>query len=343
MTTRTSPARPIPTTGAAHPSLAWLATGSWGFRSIAAAVDLRLFTILSGGRAAGIRQIAHDLRIRYRSAEALVTACVSLGLLESTALGYRNSPAAEDLLVEGRPGDLRMLLDHHDDEIRQHTAEAIRGTGPVRGSGDADGPSRTALLSWLARESLGPVSARALAASFDFGRYRALLDVGGGSGVYSLELCGARPRLTATVLDRRHACEAARENIAAAGLGDRITCVCHDPLDDVPLPAGHDLVLLAQVISDWDPHTVRAVFERCFAAVARGGGIVVCEPLLAPGRDGPAPVALMGLRRVVETGTGRCYSTTEVRQCLTETGFVDVHVVPVDAVGCVSAVVGRKA
>ena len=47
--------------------------------------------------------------------------------------------------------------------------------------------------------SLGP--ARLLAKRLDLKDRRKLLDVGGGSGAYSIALCAANPRLSATILD----------------------------------------------------------------------------------------------------------------------------------------------
>lgn len=50
-----------------------------------------------------------------------------------------------------------------------------------------------------------------------------LLDVGGGRGLYAIELCRAHPDLTATVFDNPDSLEAAGREIRTAGLAGRVT------------------------------------------------------------------------------------------------------------------------
>jgi Ca2+-binding RTX toxin-like protein len=50
----------------------------------------------------------------------------------------------------------------------------------------------------------------------------ALLDIGGGSGAYDIELCRRNPNLRATVFDLPPVCKTATEKVGSAGFGDRI-------------------------------------------------------------------------------------------------------------------------
>ncbi|MFQ5881026.1 MAG: methyltransferase [Candidatus Methylomirabilales bacterium] len=50
-------------------------------------------------------------------------------------------------------------------------------------------------------EAMARHAAEALVQVVDFSAYRHLLDVGGGSGAYSIALCRAHPSLQATILD----------------------------------------------------------------------------------------------------------------------------------------------
>lgn len=51
---------------------------------------------------------------------------------------------------------------------------------------------------------------------------RRLLDVGGGHGLYSIELCRRNPELLATVFDSSRALDVAREQIGAVGMDERV-------------------------------------------------------------------------------------------------------------------------
>jgi hypothetical protein len=75
-----------------------LSTGLWSFKTLAGALDLKIFTRLSGGRSATVQDMADELGFAHRPADLLMTACASLGLLERSGEGYRNT---EHFLVQG--------------------------------------------------------------------------------------------------------------------------------------------------------------------------------------------------------------------------------------------------
>ena len=86
---------------------------------------------------------------------------------------------------------------------------------------DSEEPELLALF-WEAMHSLSTLSARELGAHLDLSASTALLDVGGGSGAYDIELSRRYPNLRATVFDLPLVCEIASTKIAAAGYEDRI-------------------------------------------------------------------------------------------------------------------------
>lgn len=65
-----------------------LAVGFWQFKTFAAAVELSLFTRLSGGWAVTVRQAAADLDIHERAADVFLAACASLELLDKDGPHY---------------------------------------------------------------------------------------------------------------------------------------------------------------------------------------------------------------------------------------------------------------
>jgi tRNA1(Val) A37 N6-methylase TrmN6 len=69
---------------------------------------------------------------------------------------------------------------------------------------------------------LGP--AAALAKHADLSSRKHLLDVGGGSGAFTIMLCRRNPELRATILDLPNALRVARSFVDEAGLGERVSC-----------------------------------------------------------------------------------------------------------------------
>ena len=195
---------------------------------------------------------------------------------------------------------------------------------------------------WEAMYSTSIFTARALGGAVDLTGRRRLLDVGGGSGAYPIELCRLFPGLTATVLDLPHVCEIAAGKIELAGLGDRISTRPGDFLTDAALPGGHDTLLLSMILHDWDEPTNRELLAKAYAALPAGGLVIVSELLLDADRTGPAPAALMGMNMLVETEGGRNYSDAEYADWLTGAGFTEVRTVRFDAPGANGVVLGVK-
>ena len=122
-------------------------------------------------------------------------------------------------------------------------------------------------------------AARVLAGRLDLGGARSLLDVGGGSGAFSIALCAANPGLRATVLDLPAVLAVAAEQRAAAGLTDRISLL---PGDAPPAewPGGQDVVLMSYLLSALDDEQIDVVLARAAACLDAGGLLVVHDFVL---------------------------------------------------------------
>ncbi|WP_092625698.1 methyltransferase [Jiangella sp. DSM 45060] len=328
-----------------------LSIGFWSFKTLASAYELGLFARLSGTDGHTVDELARMLGVGQRPAELLVTACASIGLLELRNGRYVNSAVADEFLVPGKAyhfGGWVQMLDRRLYPAWGRLSEAVRTNRPTSWNPDeqahlfdSEDPELLALF-WEAMHSLSTLTARELAAHVELSGSAALLDVGGGSGAYDIELCRRYPHLRATVLDLPPVCEIAAEKIKAAGHADRIAVAPGDFLADPELPAGHDVVLLSMIMHDWSDEQDLAILRKCFAALPPGGQIVISELLVDEEKAGPPAAALMGLNMLVETTGGRNYTAAEYEQWLRATGFVDVRTVSFEAAGANGAVLARK-
>jgi 3-hydroxy-5-methyl-1-naphthoate 3-O-methyltransferase len=328
-----------------------LVTGFWSFKTFAAAVELDLFSRLAGGRTVTVAGAEELLGLRDRPADLLLTACASLGLLERAGDGYRNTALAEEFLVRGKPyyfGGQVTYCDNRTYLPWHRVGEALRTDRPLTWDPQTQESMFTTadpqLLAtfWEAMYSTSIFTARALGGAVDLGGRRRLLDVGGGSGAYPIELCRQWPDLTATVLDLHHVCEIAAGKIDLAGLADRISTRPGNFLADPALPQGHDTVLFSMILHDWDEPTNRDLLAKAYAALPAGGLVIVSELLLDADRTGPAAAALMGMNMLVETEGGRNYSDAEYAEWLAGTGFGEIRTVRFDAPGANGVVLGVK-
>ncbi len=110
----------------------------------------------------------------------------------------------------------------------------------------------------------------------DFGAYRRVLDVGGNSGEFLLQLCRRHPALEGTVLDLPLVCEIGMEHLLAEPEYRRIGFVKADVRRD-PLPGGYDLVTFKSMLHDWPDAEARGFLAKAAGALAPGGTLLVFE------------------------------------------------------------------
>jgi len=329
-----------------------LTNGFMSFKTFAAGVEMGVFTKLAEGRTVTVEEFAELLEIDYRPANALVTALTSIELLEKDGDRYRNSAVAEEFLVEGRPyffGGYLQFYNHAMYPGWQHLTNSLRTNRPMfMDSEKQDSVFESAedrfLMDffWNAMHALAGFTAHALSEVYDFSQHRRLLDVGGGSGGFPIEICRRIPTLSASVYELPHVCTIVDEKVKAAEMEKVVVSVPGDFNADDVLPGGHDAILLSQVLHCGDEKANRELLDKCFAALEPGGSVLICELLLNPDRTGPSTAALMGLNMLLSHPGGQNYSETEYTAWLTDAGFVEPHVVRFEAAGANGAVIARK-
>ena len=269
-----------------------------------------------------------ELGLAPRVAPALLAFLASQGLVERDEQGrFRATPATEQFLVRSSPrfaGGRALLFQGFHERIGR-LGEALASGKPLAGAGQADmfGGFDEEDQRWFAEGMLANAIAGAeqLRCEVDFSRFRRLLDVGGSSGGYTLALLDAHPSLEATIFDLEAVRPLAEERITERGLSERCRFVAGSFFDD-PLPAGHDALLLANILHDWETAECRRILTACHEAIEPEGTIVVVEPMLAEDLSGPEHASVSGLTMALLGGENRTQS--RIGELLLEAGFAEV-------------------
>jgi 2-polyprenyl-3-methyl-5-hydroxy-6-metoxy-1,4-benzoquinol methylase len=148
---------------------------------------------------------------------------------------------------------------------------------------------------------------------------RSLLDIGGGHGWYSAQLCRRHPRLTATVLDLPGSAAVGREIIAGAGMADRVRYRDGDAIT-ADLGGGYDAVLCFNLVHHLEQDQIPGLFGRIREALAPGGSLAVLDVFADPGRRAPATANYLALFVYLSSGS-RVYTPAQLRGWLREAGF----------------------
>lgn len=166
----------------------------------------------------------------------------------------------------------------------------------------------------------------AIAASYDFGQWESLMDIGGGNGKLLAEILRAHPTLRGVLADLPHVLERAQERgFLGNGLETRSKLQPCDFFREIP--GGCRAYLMKSVIHDWDDVRAHAILANCRQAVPDNGVLLLAEWTL-PDENRPVTGRLMDVAMMVLTG-GKERSVEEHRDLLAGAGFHLKQVVPV--------------
>ncbi len=305
-------------------------------RVILTAVELDVFTAI--GEGGTTKQIAGKIQGAVRATEMLLNALASLGLLEKRAGVYRNTAVAARFLVDGTADSARMAQLHTVNMWKRwsNLTEAVQAGSAV--APKADNGWVKSFIAAMDHNARG--RARAVAQIVEGNGARQMLDLGGGSGAYSIAFAKAVPGLHSEIIDLPEVLPLAQDYVHRAGLDDRISTRAGDMLS-VPLEAGkYDLVLLAAICHMFSPEENQRLFERAYAALAPKGRLVVSDFVLEADKTAPRFAALFALNMLVGTRAGSSYSEPEYDAWLKQAGFAQSRRVRLP--GPASLMIGTK-
>jgi (2Fe-2S) ferredoxin/predicted O-methyltransferase YrrM len=292
-------------------------------RILLTAIELDAFSAVGAG--ANAVEAAARMGADARAAAMLLNALVAMELLEKSGEVFRCAPAAARFFAAGAPFDARAAMGHFVNMWDRWTrlTEAVRtGTAPdcedLSDRGDEWTEPFIAAMHRIATEA-----APAVVAAVGASGVRRILDVGGGSGAYSIAFARAEPGLRADILDLSPVLPIARRHIEAAGLSDRISTSAGDLRSD-PLGLDYDLVFVSAICHMLSEEENRDLLKRCAGATSAGGRAVVQDFILDPDRTAPRSAALFALNMLTGTRAGNTYTEAEYRQWLLDAGFAGV-------------------
>ena len=296
-----------------------IAMGFMAAKYLFAATEIGVFDVLARGPAS-LGELATSTGIPSRTLGIVAAAMVSLGLLEQDGSRYRNSETAEAFLADipGRP-DLRPVLRYFDEIVYprwEKFAEAIR-TDQGQPQFSKFTTHQQQMFS-AAVEVFSAPGAVALAGSYDFGRHHRLLDIAGGTGSFLIAVLQHHDALKGTLFELPGACAVARQRLANEPERSRIDVVEGDVFKD-PLPGGHDVVLIANVVHVFSAAHNTELMRKIRAHVMPGARLLLVDLWTDPSHSQPSAAALMSGQFLLTSGEGQVYSEQEADEWLAQT------------------------
>lgn len=176
-----------------------------------------------------------------------------------------------------------------------------------------------------AMTGISRINFEAFAEKFDFSKFRTLCDVGGATGLLSVEAAKRHSHLQCVSFDLPVVEPIAKKHIAAAGLEHRITTASGDFFKD-QLPKA-DLITMGMILHDWNLEKKMHLIRSAYGALPPGGALVAIEALIDDARRENVQGLLMSLNMLIEFGDAFDYTGADFRRWCREVGFTRFEVI----------------
>jgi hypothetical protein len=315
------------------------AFGFWNSKVLLTAVEFGLFTKLGGRHLTGA-ELGAELKLHPRAIADFFDALVAMRFLGREGNGpqakYFNTPEGSLFLDEASPryiGGILIMLNARLFKFWHDLPEALRTGKPQNEIKHGQKGMFEELYSDLPRleqfmgamTGLSRINFEAFADKFDFSKFRTLCDVGGATGLLSIEVAKKHPHLKCISFDLPPVEPIAKRHIARAGLEGRVRTASGDFFKD-PLP-GADMITMGMILHDWNLEKKMHLIRAAYSALPPGGALVAIEALIDDERHENVQGLLMSLNMLIEFGDAFDYSGADFRQWCGEVGFKRFEVI----------------
>jgi SAM-dependent methyltransferase len=302
-----------------------MAQGFMECKILHTAAELNLFTVLTMNPMS-VEEVAAKISSDSRALAMLLDALAAMGLLSKSGNKYLCESAIAQWLSEKSARTILPMVLHMASLWRRWSrlTDIIKNVPDAREEFEFKRNEEELRAFIGAMHSIGAPMASMIAAAVNPGASRALLDVGGGSGTYSLAFLRAVPEMKATLFDLPEVIEMARERIQEEGMLDRVTLVGGSfYLDEFPY--GHDLALLSAIIHSNSPGENLELYRKVFRALKPGGRVLIRDHVMSPDRTFPRDGSIFAINMLVGTSGGSCYTYEEIESGLVQAGFTRIR------------------
>jgi SAM-dependent methyltransferase len=264
------------------------------------------------------------LHLDPHACERILNALVSLGFLTKQKDLFFNTPESFAFLSKKSPDYLGGLMHtNHLWNTWSNLTQVVR-TGLSANPSEINARGEEWLFPFInAMHDRAKKQAPQQLAKIDLSDVRSALDVGGGSGAYSMEFVSRKPGIEATVFDLPNVVPITKKFIEKEGYSGKIKTYPGDYTKD-DLPKGFDLVFLSAIIHSNSLEVNQNLINKCFHSLNKNGRIIIQDWIMNNDRTKPTAGAIFAINMLVGTEAGDCFTEQEVSNMLTVAGFKNI-------------------
>ncbi len=290
---------------------------------VIAAAELDVFTILHGQPMEAAR-LAGRLTSDPRTTAVLLDALVAMRLLHKRDGVYEVPADVVALLTEAGAHCMLGMVRHQGNCLRRwgQLAKVTLTGRPVEGEVSVRGEKEDLASFIRAMHEISAPVASTLIESLGPLKFTHLLDLGGGSGTWTIPFLRRHPIAKATIFDLPDVIPMAERLLRNVGMADRVRLVAGSFYTD-ELPGGADLAWVSAIVHQNSREQNRALFGKVFAALVPGGRILIRDIVMDEDHTTPPVGAFFAVNMLVSTPGGGTFTFSQLREDLTAAGFDD--------------------
>ena len=299
-------------------------------RILLSGFELDLFTNI-GETGSTSNQLATKLNLNEHACDRLLNALVSLGFLTKKNQLFYNTAESFTFLSKKSADYLGGLMHtNHLWNTWSHLTQVVKN-GNSAHPDEINERGENWLSSFItAMHDRAIKQAPQQLANIDLSEINSVLDVGGGSGAYSMEFIKRKPEINAAVFDLPNVIPITKSFINKEGFSTKIKTFKGDYTSD-ELPTGFDLVFLSAIIHSNSLEVNQDLINNCFAALNKNGKIIIQDWIMNNDRTQPVTGAIFSINMLVGTESGDCFTEQEVSEMLIDAGFRNISKVGLES------------
>jgi 2-polyprenyl-3-methyl-5-hydroxy-6-metoxy-1,4-benzoquinol methylase len=289
-------------------------------RIILTALELDIFSAI-GNESKTSTDISKIISSDARSTDRLMNVLCNMDLLKKENGKFSNTKFSARYLVKSSPDYISNLL--HSSNLWNswsNLTEIVKTGKPQRRD--------SAKNNWV-ENFIEAMHYRALQqapediSSLDLSGVKNVLDLGGGSGAFSMQFIKQKRDIIATIFDLPDVIPLTLKYISANGFEGKINTIKGNYLYD-DIGSGYDLIFLSAIIHSNSFEENKRLIKKCADALNANGQIVIQDYVMDKDRLTPKVGALFAINMLVNTKGGDTFTQEEIYSWLRDAGINDI-------------------
>lgn len=293
-------------------------------RVLLSAFELKIFTVLDKHLMTS-EEVSAKINTETRATDRLMNALCGMGLLRKVKGKFYNTDLSSKYLVEGKPEFMGNLYHaNHLWSTWSYLTESVKQGGSFKGDQNKKEKDEWVEAFIGAMHYRGVNQGKVLSMMIDLSNVKKMLDVGGGSAAFSMEIVKKNSAIKAAVLDLPHVIPLTKKYVSEAGLMDNFNFIEGDYLTK-DFEDDYDLILLSAIvhINSYDQN--KMLIKKCADALNKNGMIIISDFVMNDDRTQPFHGALFSINMLVGTANGDTYTEREMREWYESAGLSKIE------------------